>query len=92
MHYGIISPHADKYDIQQERWRVTTLAYLYEWPLRFPVEPKQEGASLGARGPTGQDAGDQPTVHPRRFPITNPFPTAPRPGKGGPEAASRRDG
>ena len=39
MHYGIISPHADKYDIQQERLRVTTLAYLYELPLRFPVEP-----------------------------------------------------
>ena len=61
MHYGIISTHPDKYDIQQGRWRVTTLAYPYEWPLRFPVEPKQEGASLGARGTTEQDAGDQPT-------------------------------
>ena len=24
MHYGIISTHADKYDIQQGRWRVST--------------------------------------------------------------------
>jgi hypothetical protein len=38
MRYGIISTHADKFDIQQGRWRVTTLAHLYEWPLRFPVE------------------------------------------------------
>ncbi len=30
------------------------MAYLYEWPLRFPVEPKQEEASLGTRGSTGK--------------------------------------
>jgi hypothetical protein len=73
MHYGNISTHADEYDTQQGRWRVTTSAYLYEWPLRFPVEPKQEGARSGRGARRGKTPAISPQCNLAASPVVDLF-------------------
>jgi hypothetical protein len=65
MHYRIIPTDPEKYDVQQGRWRVTTSAYLYEFPT--PEEAKlwamhwhpagPSGGRRGRRGSRGDGAG-----------------------------------